>query len=104
MEYTKGEWKAEQGRIHFNISIGHLYYDNPIAKVYYSEANAQLIASAPDLYEACKEAYNLLPTTAKPSDFLVGHGNWGLNEAEYNVAKIIAKALAKAEGKEGGGR
>ena len=28
--------------------------------------------------------------TASPSDFLRGHGNWGLTESEYATAKELA--------------
>lgn len=38
-------------------------------------------------------AYNALPVTVSPSDFLAGHGNWGLSEAEYLVARRLARAI-----------
>ncbi len=54
MEYTKGEWKAMmiqgQGIIHCkNITIAETYTIN-------QEANAHLIAAAPDCYEGLKDA------------------------------------------------
>ena len=51
---------------------------------------------APDMYEALKEAYEHLPTTVPPEQFLAGQGNWGLTENEYKIAIILAKALTKA--------
>jgi len=99
--YTKGEWwidkgdfgytvKAEQSIVKGfdddnDIEIAELntYLDNESEVI----ANAQLIASAPDLYEACKEA----------SEWLV------LMEAYIPLHSLILdglnKALAKAEGK-----
>lgn len=47
-----------------------------------------------ELLQACKDAYNSLPITASPGEFLAGHGNWGLEEHEYKVAKILAAAIA----------
>ena len=106
MNNTKGEWKvrierhhkASGGRI-YNIEIrspmnsgrGH----QPICKIYHGyvndEANAQLIASAPDLYEALKLTRNNLQT---------------LSDAALHYKKtfsanleILNKALSKAEGK-----
>jgi hypothetical protein len=38
-----------------------------------------------------QKAYNKLPTTSSPEDFLEGLGNWGLNEREYRLAKRLAK-------------
>lgn len=58
MEYTKGEWRVED---RWNVLSGRRliancggYHSNvePVAEE--NEANAQLISSAPDLYEACK--------------------------------------------------
>lgn len=45
------------------------------------EANANLIAAAPDLLEACKEAYRIIHNDAYVND-------------------LLKKAIAKAEGKE----
>lgn len=39
--------------------------------------------------------YYSLPVTVSPEEFLAGHGNWGLNEKEYNLAKKIAELLTK---------
>ena len=81
MEYTKGEWKLhpkhawvmdDNGSVIANCT-GH---KNP-------EANANLVAAAPDLYEALKAMYemcNIMP-----------------DDTDYRVA--ARKALAKAEGK-----
>ena len=64
--YTKGEWKAQEG-----LWCDELYFiyvksgDTHIARVdneskEMCEANAQLIAAAPDLYEALKKMLPLV--------------------------------------------
>ena len=87
MNYTKGEWKLKVSKTGWQIGSEHhliAYYastQNPEA-----EANAHLIAAAPDMYEALK--------------FLVA---W---DASYDDAALISKAcsyarkaIAKVEGK-----
>jgi len=96
--YTKGEWRVDRKRSSFEYDI--YSKDNPpkvIARVpsgvsNYSrlvpaegEANAQLIASAPDLYEACKEGLELLSIN--------------LEANRGKVSELLKQALAKAEGK-----
>lgn len=46
--------------------------------------------------KAIKRAYESLPTTVSPKEFLEGHGNWGLDEKEYEIAQLLAKAYAVA--------
>ncbi len=43
--------------------------------------------------DALQRAYDALPVTSTPNEFILGHGNWGLSEAEYNCAKILADAI-----------
>ncbi len=43
--------------------------------------------------DALRRAYEALPTTVEPQEFIDGSGNWGLAEPEYNAALIIADAL-----------
>lgn len=38
-------------------------------------------------------AYNHLPVSVPIQSFCKGHGNWGLTEKEYSLAKRLAKAL-----------
>jgi hypothetical protein len=42
-----------------------------------------------------KQAYYKLPVTAPPCEFMRGHGNWGLTEAEYRKARRLAKIVCK---------
>ncbi|MBA7498639.1 hypothetical protein ES704_01376 [subsurface metagenome] len=89
MNYTKGEWEVKRLPITGGVAI---YAGNDLIAGGLEEANAQLIASAPDLYEAlrkCAEAINML---------LIKYGNGVLSE-ESTVYKKAKKALAKAEGK-----
>ena len=84
MEYTKGEWKVSKPfkEIPYSVSSNEKY---PIARLGFTqedETNAQLIASAPDLYEALKE--------------LVGICGEFFFEDQLEQSK---KALNKAEGK-----
>lgn len=88
INYTKGEWKTH----HDNLGGFYIVNENRwIAKIYSMsgilecEGNAQLIASAPDLYEALKEAIRFYdaPLTQRESGDLV---------------EFLQKALAKAEG------
>ncbi len=59
MEYTKGEWKASEeekdfhGNRHYSIRTIHEGRIQRVADTWI-EANAQLIASAPDMYGALK--------------------------------------------------
>ena len=85
MNHTKGEWKVGLDSWDTYIGTGNQY----LAKMINSgsltdaevKANANLIASAPDMYEALKEIlfYNIeMPST---------------------IIEQIQKALAKAEGR-----
>jgi len=79
MEYTKGEWKITEwnDKRGFNIFT----YDAFIASVPLSQANANLISAAPDIYEALKATIRII-------------------EVEHLVVPIKCKeAIAKAEGK-----
>lgn len=91
MEYTKGEWKVDyRGSVgHIKAVIGDIsptvcrYSPPPHCASYIPEeeqkANALLIASAPDLYEALKLALNFI--------------------GQDKQARIIVEhALTKAEG------
>ena len=91
MNYTKGEWKAwwhdeideyeSDLRIRVNgTDLAIILTDNTQE----AEANAQLIASAPDLYEALNKLYKAyLRVTTMPDE----------------ASREAIKALAKAEGK-----
>ena len=96
MEYTKGEWKADIDILD-NGEFRCLILDDEqceIAKVNgyqgngdgrESEANTYLIAAAPDMYGALKEARRNIDLT-------------GYVQVS-TIVNFIDKALAKAEGK-----
>lgn len=83
MKHTPGPWKWDQPSV-FNaagIPIAHIFnHLDPKEK----EANAQLIASAPDLLEALKSVLDELPQSMYPKNL------------KY-MQKAIA-AIAKAQG------
>ena len=91
MNYTKGHWKT----VEINYYIYNVCTDGPGPHRYAQvadcrgvdrAANAQLIAAAPDLYEAAKALLACLDMSALSNDEVEGVNNL------YN-------ALAKAEGK-----
>lgn len=94
--FTKGEWIADNGESEIwgvfsdmdSDGIAYLCEPNgtPLRSFDEAKANAQLIASAPKLYEALKEVKETLAFTSK----------WG----DYPDKEKIDKALAKAEGRE----
>lgn len=86
--HTKGPWKVEFGFIcdgngdrlfhqsemmrNHNITVGEM------------EANAQLIAAAPDLLEACKEAVKIIKDILPPKGY-------------ESYIEQLKQAIAKAE-------
>lgn len=78
MNYTKGKWTVVQQSS--SLEFCNINSETGVIATTVRKANAQLIASAPDLYEALVIAY---PYT--------------LNDDR--VRPIVQKALAKAEGK-----
>jgi hypothetical protein len=84
-DYTKGEWKVQDGHIESNGKWICQLWSKKEEDFENSEANALLIAAAPDLYNALKGIKELAKGyTEMPKDIIL---------------KAIDKALAKAEGK-----
>ena len=87
MNYTKGEWKKRKvnsyGKEWFEINYSS--YGECVAEVVHNEADADLFAAAPDMYEALKRMVNFI----------------NAQELEYQSSMVIQlkSALAKAEGK-----
>ena len=84
--YTKGEWKVADESYTGDLFIKTV--DNKFVALA-NKANAQLIASAPDLYRACKRAEQMLQYPQALS-----------NEAKNYELEDLRKALSKAEGKD----
>lgn len=86
--YTKENWYANDGQIYPTETGKTLaiipYYDKENKE---QEANALLIASAPELLEACRGAKQLLDSLSM------------LTEEQESVLKNLEEAIAKAEGK-----
>jgi len=93
MNYTKGEWELQRPYIDKNIVIvagKQRSKRGVIAEIYQTKeqlANAQLIASAPDMYEAL--------------DAIIVHFRKldKLYSKDLEMLNMGSKALAKAEGK-----
>ncbi len=110
MSYAKEEWKVYKSGRHFIIDKGRPICSDEVAKVYYSEANAHLIATAVNacqavnpnnpqaVAESIKELYEALKTLVETleiqGDELAEAGIGYI--PEYNKA---IEALAKAEGR-----
>lgn len=101
MNYTKGEWKRlgwiivdKDGvliadcRRHEPASVFESYNSNRDTPIEEITANAHLIASAPDLYKALKEAANFVNIVKASSHPLA---------ISWELGEVIEKALAKAE-------
>lgn len=94
MEYTKGEWYWEnpfedEAHKYHNLRCKNLHTDEHILYTHSgvrTGADANLIASAPDMYEALKELRN--------------DSQWV--KLRQSTRLFIVTALAKAEGKENG--
>lgn len=76
-KHTPGPWKAENDGDHWDITTKHFF----IAKT--DKANAQLIASAPDLLEACNTVRKYFKIRR-------------LGSVADQMVVILSKAIAKA--------
>ncbi len=87
MNYTKGDWKVmDKGVLFYDIGNGEDRTALVPIITANAEANANLIAAAPDMYEALKALRHLLLSPEFSS-----------NIEEAN--KLITNSLAKAESK-----
>jgi hypothetical protein len=111
--YTKGKWEVSgsvmerkwlNGSLHLNrmVKVDDAESNYPtLAEIYErnnpneAEANAQLIAAAPDLLEACKEAAKLIQTARK-------HFPKSIKDSDKfkleNTCATIGTAIFKATG------
>jgi len=101
MEYTKGEWKVTQIGLDTLIQsfdkAGKLL-SFKVASVN-GEANAQLIASAPDLYEACKAQHDAIDILFARLIELDGSFFPSKSDKPWEAICQGNTAIAKAEGK-----
>jgi hypothetical protein len=70
MKYTPGPWHAVEYAGYFIIQNGEMYGDRDLQNLEFSpnaEANAKLMASAPDLLDALEVAYSLLQRPSNES-------------------------------------
>ena len=103
MKHTKGTWySSESVNIHEQRIIADEETGQTIAVCYgrgghdvresETEANAHLIASAPELLEACKAALAAINLRLD-----VDGGKTGAFASEINAVLLLEKAIAKAE-------
>ncbi len=91
--YTKGEWKATDWVMIKGERFYDIETDEEVIATGVIEANAHLIAAAPDMYEALKEGIEELLTCEQEAQ---------TEEQQSRIEStrhIIEEALAKAEGK-----
>ena len=105
MEYTKGEWFTEQScgdaklyQVFSNLN-GKCYLMASLRPCRDAEANANLIAAAPDMYEALIRAFARVESLYES---LLDSGHLTDEDAHLTeqVRKVSNQALAKAEGME----
>ena len=105
MRHTPGPWKAEGDE--FYTTAGRVYIegpngwkDQPIANCDWdlgleeNEANARLIAAAPEMLEAAKKLQDCTGITPNGMVVVIGGRNHDYNQA----MKLLRTAIAKAEG------
>lgn len=94
MKHTPGPWNYNEGTRDVIVSKNG-YNDVLIAQLYkigsQHEANARLIAAAPELLEACKAALEVLILTTPKSDKATSH--------KCAAITLVTIAIAKAERK-----
>jgi hypothetical protein len=118
MKHTRGPWQEDRGfRDCFNHASGHYTVEDDYMTVYMGEescenfdpkkhdycevwgsnqeANAHLIAAAPELLEACRAAAEAL-NGKYPWPI---RGNPTQKECKEVALEIVLKAIAKAEGR-----
>jgi hypothetical protein len=99
LNYTKGKWEVSKPyqQIPYSVSSSEKY---PIARLGFSqedEANASLIASAPDMYEALKEADKIIIGLCRKLNHTCLASQ--CKSCPDRKSSSIPKAIAKAEGK-----
>ena len=94
MDYTKGEWEVEPIIKGKTFGIFTEYHRYELARVFIhngeQEANAYLIASAPDMYEALRVAQIYIAREE------IRKGTLGRTRLEEDIIKVLAKAEGKA--------
>ena len=89
-EFTKGKWEARNCDVYHNswgVTVDDSYYVADCFNTKNSEANARLIAAAPEMYELLKE--ELIPT----SDY----GGILSFSRETKVKELLARINGEAE-------
>ena len=95
MKFTPGPWKAHKlPKSEWMPKRWEIHYSNDgecVAEIVHEDADAQLIAAAPDMYEALRKAFNL--KCAVPDCRRNNEGDLNLNFC--HIHNVIYKALDK---------
>ena len=112
-KHTPGPWEIgkntnEKGDLYI-WKAGNYFGDHAIATVHgeiqeSGKANARLIASCPELLEACKEALLVLQSLPDWEEIedVVGYTDNGEDSEPFTLhaSNLLQQAIAKAEGEE----
>ena len=89
--FTPGPWDVRAGRSCLHVvSEDNMMQTGCISFRGNGEANARLIAAAPELYAACKELAALVADEARHSD---------ISTDQQCALELATRALAKADGR-----
>ena len=93
--WTPGPWRVNRVGPYEEYWVTNDHYDAGPARIVMKEADARLIAAAPELYEAL-ERTNGLVAEAAMTGFNFHDGNWA--ERLFENQATISNALRKARG------
>ena len=102
-KFTKGPWLIKMNKTFYGEEFIGIYdtQDRLTASAYMHIANANLIAAAPDMYEALEEVSFLVCATCSKYERYCESGNRLLAEMPCNICESkVFKALRKARGEE----
>lgn len=92
--YTPGPWTIEPRKCGFGFWV--MTQDKAVCEIMHddkSEADARLIAAAPELLEALRMVMNVLPAEPPAAGKLIG-----AERRHYDAIMAAKKAIRKAEG------
>ena len=100
VKHTNGPWylgSGKEDKHNIVTTNGNMivFLDGRRPVMNENKANARLIAAAPELLEACKEALDVMITAGI---CLEGYELWGKEKYDNKIA-LIGQAIAKAEGR-----
>ncbi len=94
-KHTAGPWKAHELTRPIGLAKWQIHWSDDgecVADVVYEEADAKLIAAAPELLEACRMALDALGYVS-----VMSNNGIGIKKV-YEAEELLKQAIAKAEG------